>query len=237
VEDALTSTGRGDRILKQLDMLALIIEEQRCRLDSIIAGSTIIPTIQNEIAMHRNQIGEIQEFLNLPQCFNLQQLLRSAFDLEKQRVSTSLSAYDADLSGLRSKVQCLERSQVIADMRLKEFLHSSKHVGANLADEETTKSFAEREASLHRELMFTQHQCNEHEVRLVALEEMIKSLREGGEETFPPHTATDDAARKAKLESLLREVSSLSDHRLKKDSIKRTYRSKAKTSAERSDEK
>ncbi len=57
--------------LDKVEVLAVVVEEQRLRIDSVIAGSTKIAPLQKELRRFDEKIKDIESFLQLPQAKNL----------------------------------------------------------------------------------------------------------------------------------------------------------------------
>jgi DNA-binding transcriptional MerR regulator len=98
--------------LDKVEILAVVIEEQRLRIDSMIQGSTKIYPIYKEMKRINIQLKEIQEFLQLPQSRNLHaQLHELSFLIEElsQRVIDIVAMFQQQqtprLESLTSKLE------------------------------------------------------------------------------------------------------------------------------------
>lgn len=158
--------------------LAMVLEEQRSRLDSVISGSIVIPSLHNSIERMTSNIDEISEYLSLPQpqTFHQQyhQLQTFMMDLD-QKIERS----SPEMKLFRNRMAVVEKSQTIVDSkinRLELLLNNLTEIKARDEDDRVVADIMKTRKIVKKlmgECSSLRSLATGHEVRVVALEESI----------------------------------------------------------------
>lgn len=90
--------GQMDKVaaVEKMELLAVVVEEQRLRLDSVIQGSTKIYPIFKELKRMDTSLKEVEQFLSLPQPRRLHEHLQEMTTLMED-LSQRLVELSADV--------------------------------------------------------------------------------------------------------------------------------------------
>ena len=103
--------------INHINTLSVVIEEQRMRLDSVIAGSTVIPSIHNDILKLHSLCKEISEHLNLPQPQNIPRQFQGFQDF-LMTIDHRAEDMSNDLKQMKNRMLLLEKSQSVVDAKM-----------------------------------------------------------------------------------------------------------------------
>lgn len=119
--------GKMDKVaaVEKMELLAVVVEEQRLRLDSVIQGSTKIYPIFKELKRMDTSLKEVEQFLSLPQPRRLHEHLQEMTTLMED-LSQRLVELSADVHTQQAnKVDTLvSRTDAIGKIDLFSFFSS-----------------------------------------------------------------------------------------------------------------